>query len=648
MLSRMNEFNNHNRDFMGVEDFIGFFPITIRIRAASLAWACLFFMSLCCGPLVQPVSAQEDTPLMAPLNPDFIDWQTSNAMLPLAAEEAQGEPVYHYGYTPPPFDWSHLQLEPPLRLLRVGAPVSYDLRALGQITPVRDQGSCGSCWTFSAYGSLESWLKKNEAENTDFSENHLKNDHGFDGGPCDGGNSDMSTAYLTRWDGPVNESDDPYHDWDDRPSPGGAPPKYVKTTLRFANSSDIKNAIMTYGAVDTTMNMEAAYYNSGTFTYYYSGSNQVNHGVTVVGWDDNKVVTPASGKPAPPGSGAWIIKNSWGTGWGESGYFYISYYDTKAVKSAVAYADIVPASDYTSIYQYDPFGMIGSFGCGATTWGANIFTPAADGYLGAVGFYALQNNTSYEIKVYDNFSSGQFSSLLGSVSGTATYAGYYTIDLPSLIAVTTGNSFGVVGKFTTPGYNTPVAYEFNYPGYSSGATAAAGQSYYSCGGTNFTDMTTTIDSTANISLRALTVSLDADGDGVADSTDNCPGFSNPGQEDMDGDGIGDACDPDKDGDGVPNGTDTCPVAKPVKIIGTSTFFDSLQSAFANTSLANGNVVGSQDADFTGAVNFNQVNKSITLRGGYNCGYSTATSNARIHGALTISKGTVTVENIVIQ
>lgn len=637
------------------------FSLNVLLSACT----CLFFVNLCLCFSVQPVYAQGDALTVAPLNPEFLKWQNRLLSPEAVAEGAEAE--INFGYIPSPFDWSHLQTELPAGRLQLGIPGSYDLRTVdgGLVTPVRDQGACGGCWTFGTYGSLEGWLKKNESEEADFSENHLKNYHGFDWGPCDGGNEEMSAAYLTRWDGPVSELDDPYNDYDDRPSPGGPPQKYVKSVLRFATSDNIKNAVMTYGALYTSMYYAAGSYNSATKTYYYSGSADPNHAVTLVGWDDTKVVTGA------PGNGAWIIKNSWGTTWGESGYFYISYYDSKAVKYALTYADAVDASEFDAVYYYDPLGMISAFGCGPTTWGANIFTPSANGYLGAVGFYAVQNNTAYEIKIYDNFSGGLFSSLLGSVSGTAANAGYYTIMLPSQIALTIGNSFGVIGKFTTTGYDYPVAFEYSYPGYSSAATAAAGQSYYSCDGTTFYDLTEESGfSTANVSLKALTVP-DTDADGMSDFFDNCSSVSNPDQADMDGDAMGDVCDPDIDGDGVLNGADNCsydvnpgqadadtdgmgdtcdacPSTKPVKIIGTSNFFDSVQSALSYGPLANGDVVGCQDTDFIEDVNFNQAGKTITIKGGYACDYSTAASNATLYGSLTISAGTVTVENIVIQ
>ena len=89
-------------------------------------------------------------------------------------------------------------------------PSKYDLRTLGKVTPVRDQGTSGSCWAFSTYGSLESSILVSTGQSLDLSENNLKNTAGFDWGPNSGGNDMMSTAYLTRWSGPVSESADPY------------------------------------------------------------------------------------------------------------------------------------------------------------------------------------------------------------------------------------------------------------------------------------------------------------------------------------------------------------------------------------------------------------------------------------------------------
>jgi len=430
----------------------------------------------------------------APVNPEFISWQRKTFTYGADAHDEQG---HRLGYTPSPFDWSHLQSQNFKIQQSVGQPAGYDLRSYGYVTDVRDQGNCGSCWTFGTYGPLESWLLKNESETWDFSENHLKNYHGFDLGPCDGGNEDMSTAYLARWSGPVNESDDPYHDWDDRPSPGGPPQKYLECTMRFSTENDIKNAVMSYGALCVALRYESSCYNSSEYTYYYDGSNPTNHAVTLIGWDDNKAVSGA------PGNGAWLVKNSWGTDWGDNGYFWISYYDTMAVKYAVTFCDAVGTSFYTTNYQYDPLGQVSGVGVSSETcWGANVFTATGNDALSAVGFYALAENTSYEISIYDNFNGTSFSGLLGSVSGSVSYPGYQTIPLPSPVKLTNGDDFGIVIKFTTPGYYYPVPMEDPWTGYSSGATANPGQSYLSSNGATFDDMTDFFPN-SNVCIKGL-------------------------------------------------------------------------------------------------------------------------------------------------
>ncbi len=133
------------------------------------------------------------------------------------------------------------------------------------------------------------------------------------------------------------------------------------------DNDNLKNAVLNYGAVYVSMRWDgpqyssSAYWNDATHAYYYNGSGDSDHAVAIVGWDDNYPRTNFA--TTPPGDGAFIVRNSWGSAWGDAGYFYISYYDN-ILASGVSYSflNAEPTTNFGRIYQYDPLGWIAFMG----------------------------------------------------------------------------------------------------------------------------------------------------------------------------------------------------------------------------------------------------------------------------------------------
>jgi len=209
-------------------------------------------------------------------------------------------------------------------------PPKWDWREHGGVTPVKDQGRCGSCWAFATVGPLESVIKIKTGQNVDLSEQWLVSCN-RDGWGCNGGwwAHDYHAGLIGKCGGTgaVLEEYFPYVAYD-QPCSGPYPHNYLLAdgdgdgySWEFVGGDGsvpsvekIKQAIYTYGPVSSAVYVDSAFqmYTGGVFNS--DGDGPVNHGVVIVGWDDTK------GK-----NGAWIIKNSWGTGWGDNGYMYIEY-----------------------------------------------------------------------------------------------------------------------------------------------------------------------------------------------------------------------------------------------------------------------------------------------------------------------------------
>ncbi len=499
-----------------------------------------------------PFSAAAEQLSTAPLNPAFVQYQQERILnettMSLTLEEAfstgpaqnfltpdliqqslpaLNEPERQMGLLPSPVDLSHICEQPPGMEINkpVGYPARFDLRDNNGVTGVRDQGYAGTCWIHSAMGSLESYMLYSQSEEWDFSENHPKNllvssnpdgfNRSFDGGGFDL----MDAAYLTSWKGPVLESDDPYDYTTDISPQDTTVAKHVQDILiapGINSSEDLFKWMLTnYGAVSVAFYVDGSYYDSNNSSYYYYDEVwYANHAVTLVGWDDN--YDAHNFTRTAPGNGAFIIKNSWSEDWGEDGYFYISYYDTIfGNDEGIEAGETKPTggnylytaenvSNYDRIYQYDPLGWTACEGYNnSSAYAANVFTATANETLEAVSFYAVDENTLYDISIYLDPDNGPVNSS-GPVerkNGTQTMAGYYTIDLDNNVSLTAGQNFSVVIKLTTPDYNYPLAVEEPVYGYSDNAHAEPGQSYVSNNGTFWTDLA---DDQTNNCIKAFT------------------------------------------------------------------------------------------------------------------------------------------------
>lgn len=226
---------------------------------------------------------------------------------------------------------------------------TFDWRSNGgtnYVTSVRNQGNCGSCWAFATTAALESYtlIHGTYSQDKNLAEQILVSCSGA--GSCNGGYINKASDYI-RGTGLPAESYDPY-----TATNGTCPAnsswmtsadkilawKWVATTS--PDVATLKNALFTYGPLVTTMNVYSDFYSykSGVYSYT-SGTLQGGHGVLLVGYADDATIS---------GGGYFIVKNSWGTGWGEpggsdsGGYFRIAYSQLTSV---------VQFGDYTIVYD---------------------------------------------------------------------------------------------------------------------------------------------------------------------------------------------------------------------------------------------------------------------------------------------------------
>ena len=443
------------------------------------------------------------------------------------------------GYIPLPFDLSDLADNPPekistsnlLKDKSSSLPSKFDLREQGTfLTSTKDQGEYGTCWAFAGIGAMESNYMMQGNSKMDLSVMHLAwfayqnedsskaftpDSYSKNGILGSGGNAAMTTATYSRLDGPVLESSLTYGT-----TPSNSTPESYTRVLRlkdvfFFNAdsrtldsrTNIKERIMTHGAVQASYCGDAydGYAVVNGYSTFYFDTDDINHAVLLVGWDDNFSKDNFRYKPSK--NGAWLVKNSWGDKWnnssyekvGDNGYFWMSYEQTMSEGTAFI---VEPVNSDLKCYYYDALGWIGNDTSGYK-YSANIFQSSRDDEkINEVAFYTPTNNVTCTIKIYTGISSVEDNPDSGTLVLTQKVkipnAGYHTVTLDNTISVSKNSYFSVVLGFSVS--KMPIEYKIR--SYSSNVKIEPG-SFFSKNGKSWDK-----GRYSNACVKAFTVTKD--------------------------------------------------------------------------------------------------------------------------------------------
>ena len=437
------------------------------------------------------------------------------------------------------------------QMLKASVNPTYDLRDdIPENVKIRNQKKTNSCWAFATLGVLESHLALEDKKNSrtaiayDFSESHMDystvrtgiftnneiNKFGYTRELKDGGNIYMATQYLANGFGAVDEEDFPFIDRDDQATQDNNEKidfsdiqnQEVKTTLYDTVMFDeddpeiiqkMKQHIINYGGLSVRIHgnnmLSGNYYNNATGAIYCDNRSEepMDHGVVIIGWDDNYQIENFNESQRPKSKGAWIIKNSWGESYsedvgpikeilfnvlgesnnwnsvedvtnedvieflennfgkgkvsvegekvvieqGNKGYMYVSYEDCNVYYDVVGIEKATNSKDFDNVYQNDELGPITSVTAKSNNlYLANVFTrdSSKKESLDKISIYTQQEYVNFKVFVNPNGNSKSMDDLQeiklkGDIA--SINPGYHTIEFEEPIALT-GDSFVVVIK----------------------------------------------------------------------------------------------------------------------------------------------------------------------------------------------------------